>query len=450
MNYSASVVDEVAPTGSKAPPSPRAAETAALGQTEKEIRRAESRRLAIAAQSGCIESFESLVGQFEKPLYHFLLTKTRNHHQAQDLLQDTFLITYRKLDRFNPSYPFSSWIYTIANRLAISHYRKQKPMVEEVEFAIETTASSEVIEQECDPLSMGACQTAAYEKPLHCPSAFLQRRHDHRPGGSDHEPESQLGESLATPRPKKNGPRAQTKTFHAMNKLYTAIAGIMLTSGLQPPAHGKEAEPNRYFAIVERNAFDLTDTPPSTQQKAPEPIKASDIKLTGIFLRNGVERAAIALIEKDKKNTKPTYLQLAVGEKQGTIEIKAIDKRTGRVTLLQLGSERELNFKDDAFKTAISKAPRTSSSKSSSSKSRSSSDAARRAAEIKAAIERKKAEKKAAKPKGGGKSAKVYKELDSKLKEAVKSGRISRDEYSQAWREIKGADGDNDRGDRKR
>ena len=226
-----------------------------------------------------------------------------------------------------------------------------------------------------------------------------------------------------------------------MNKLYTAIAGIMLTSGLQPPAHGKEAEKNPYLAIAKRNAFDLTDTPPNTQQKAPEPIKASDIKLTGIFLRNGVERAAIALIEKDKKNTKPTYLQLAVGEKQGTIEIKAIDKGTGRVTLLQLGSERELNFKDDAFKTAVSKAPRTSSSKS-----RSSSDAARRAAEIKAAIERKKAEK----PKGDNKSSKGYKELDSKLKEAVKSGRISRAEYSQAWREIKGGDGGSDRGDRKR
>ena len=148
MNYSALVIDEVAPAGSKGPPSPRAAETAALGQTEKEIRRAESRRLAIAAQGGCIESFESLVGQFEKPLYHFLLAKTRNHHQAEDLLQDTFLIIFRKLDRFNPDYPFSSWIFTIANRLAISHYRKQKPMVEEVEFAIETTASGEVMEQE--------------------------------------------------------------------------------------------------------------------------------------------------------------------------------------------------------------------------------------------------------------------------------------------------------------
>ena len=148
MNYSASVVDEVAPAGSKAPASARTAQATTLGQAEKKARRDASRNLAIAAQSGCIESFESLVGQFEKPLYHFLLTKTRNHHQAEDLLQDTFLITYRKLDRFNPAYPFSSWIFTIANRLAISHYRKQKPLEKEVEFAIETTASSELMEQE--------------------------------------------------------------------------------------------------------------------------------------------------------------------------------------------------------------------------------------------------------------------------------------------------------------
>jgi RNA polymerase sigma-70 factor, ECF subfamily len=143
MNYSASVIDKVAPAGSKGPPSARVAEAAALGQTKKEVR-----RLAIAAQSGCIESFESLVGQFEKPLYYFLLTKTRNHHQAEDLLQDTFLITYRKLDRFNPTYPFSSWIFTIANRLAISYYRKQKPLVEECEIPIDKTPRCEVMTAE--------------------------------------------------------------------------------------------------------------------------------------------------------------------------------------------------------------------------------------------------------------------------------------------------------------
>ena len=45
-----------------------------------------------------------------------------------------------------------------------------------------------------------------------------------------------------------------------MKKLYTAIAGIMLTSGLQQPVFGMEAEENPYRAIVKRNAFDLTST----------------------------------------------------------------------------------------------------------------------------------------------------------------------------------------------
>ena len=148
MNYSASVVDEVAPAEAKVPPSRRTAEAAALGQAEKEARRAESRRVAVAAQRGCIESFEELIKQFEKPLYHFLLAKTRNHHQAEELLQETILITYRKLNQFNPVYPFSSWIFTIANRLAISYFRKHKPMQEEYDIPTYKTPRCEVMAAE--------------------------------------------------------------------------------------------------------------------------------------------------------------------------------------------------------------------------------------------------------------------------------------------------------------
>ena len=152
MNYSASVIEEAAPVGIKVLPAPCTAESAAPGQADEKAKRtewrAESRRLAIAAQEGCIESFESLVGQFEKPLYRFLLTKTGNHHQAEDLVQDTFLITYRKLYRFNPAYPFSSWIFTIANRLAISYFRKHKTVQEECEIPIDKTPRCEVMAAE--------------------------------------------------------------------------------------------------------------------------------------------------------------------------------------------------------------------------------------------------------------------------------------------------------------
>ena len=143
MSYNAHAIEEATPLGLQVLPAPAKATLPASGHANEKAKRAElraeNRQLAIAAQGGCIESFEALVEQFEKPLYCFLLTKTGNHHQAEDLLQDTFLITYRKLYRFNPAYPFSSWIFTIANRLAISHFRKQKPMQEECDIPIDTT-----------------------------------------------------------------------------------------------------------------------------------------------------------------------------------------------------------------------------------------------------------------------------------------------------------------------
>ncbi|MBO56922.1 MAG: hypothetical protein CMO62_04335 [Verrucomicrobiales bacterium] len=152
MNYGASAIEEAAPVGIKVLPAPCTAESVAADQADEKAKRtqwrAESRRLAVAAQEGCIESFESLVGQFEKPLYRFLLGKTRNHHQAEDLLQETFLITYRKLYRFNPAYPFSSWIFTIANRLAISYFRKHKPMQEEYDIPTDKTPRCEVMAAE--------------------------------------------------------------------------------------------------------------------------------------------------------------------------------------------------------------------------------------------------------------------------------------------------------------
>ncbi|MBO24783.1 MAG: hypothetical protein CMO65_06245 [Verrucomicrobiales bacterium] len=152
-----------------------------------------------------------------------------------------------------------------------------------------------------------------------------------------------------------------------------------------------------YRVISERNAFNLSNEPPKREEAGPppEPPRSEDIKLTGIFRHKGIERAAIAVIDPKKKSEPPKYLELAAGEKQGHIEIVSIDKKTGKVTLKELGSLRSLSFETDAFKTSVSKAPsRSSSSKSSSksSSSRSSSEAAKRSAEIKAAIERRKRE----------------------------------------------------------
>ncbi|MDP6793774.1 MAG: sigma-70 family RNA polymerase sigma factor [Verrucomicrobiota bacterium] len=163
MSYNAPAIEEAYSVDLKVLPDPSEREQPKSNRADDLAKRAEWRvenlRLAKAAQGGCIESFESLVKQFEKPLYHFLLIKTRNHHQAEDLLQDTFLITFRKLYRFNPAYPFSSWIFTIANRLAISHFRKQKPVQEEIDIPTDKTPR-------CEAMAAEASETL-WEKARH-------------------------------------------------------------------------------------------------------------------------------------------------------------------------------------------------------------------------------------------------------------------------------------------
>ena len=117
--------------------------------SDRDTARAEELALAIAAKEGCMESFEQLVARLEGRLYAFLYQKTSNHHLAQDLLQSTFVTAYRKLHRYNPQYAFTTWIYTIASRLAINHFRRKRLLESEhADGVTDTTPSSELIASE--------------------------------------------------------------------------------------------------------------------------------------------------------------------------------------------------------------------------------------------------------------------------------------------------------------
>lgn len=49
-----------------------------------------------------------------------------NPDDADDLAQETFIKTYNALDRFQPGYTFSSWLYRIASNTCIDFLRKRR------------------------------------------------------------------------------------------------------------------------------------------------------------------------------------------------------------------------------------------------------------------------------------------------------------------------------------
>lgn len=81
--------------------------------------------LALAAQGGSVRAFEDLVGRFQKPLFHYLRVRTGDAEAAEDLTQEAFLRAWRYLDRYDSRWHFSTWLYTLAQRLAISAHRSR-------------------------------------------------------------------------------------------------------------------------------------------------------------------------------------------------------------------------------------------------------------------------------------------------------------------------------------
>jgi len=87
-----------------------------------------SEELVVRSQAGCKESFSVLVDRYGQRLLNFLYRKTANLQDAEDLVQDTFIRAYTNIGRYDNSWRFSTWLYTIAARLASSRYRRQRPM----------------------------------------------------------------------------------------------------------------------------------------------------------------------------------------------------------------------------------------------------------------------------------------------------------------------------------
>ena len=93
-----------------------------------------------AQQNHCHACFEELARRFQVPLLHFLIRRTGSRDEAEDLVQKTFLLAYRKLDRYRPAWRFSTWLFTLANRLAASHRRRRVSPRATGEASAETTA----------------------------------------------------------------------------------------------------------------------------------------------------------------------------------------------------------------------------------------------------------------------------------------------------------------------
>jgi len=83
-------------------------------------------RLAQLARNGDRIAFRQLVDHYQNKIYHLAYRMLGNTHEAEDVVQETFLRVYKNLVRYDPAQKFSTWIYRIGTNLCIDILRKRK------------------------------------------------------------------------------------------------------------------------------------------------------------------------------------------------------------------------------------------------------------------------------------------------------------------------------------
>ena len=78
------------------------------------------------AQQGRELAYRELIRRYERPVFSLIFRMVRDRETSEDLAQETFIKVLNHVDRYRPEFKFSSWLFKIANNVAIDHLRRKQ------------------------------------------------------------------------------------------------------------------------------------------------------------------------------------------------------------------------------------------------------------------------------------------------------------------------------------
>jgi RNA polymerase sigma-70 factor (ECF subfamily) len=96
------------------------------------------------AQQGRESAYRELIRRYERPVFSLVFRMVRDRTMAEDLAQETFIKVLNNIDRYVPEFKFSSWLFKIANNLAIDHLRRRQLPTISMHGAPDATTASRI------------------------------------------------------------------------------------------------------------------------------------------------------------------------------------------------------------------------------------------------------------------------------------------------------------------
>jgi RNA polymerase sigma-70 factor (ECF subfamily) len=113
------------------------------------------------AQQGRELAFRELVRRYERPVFSLVFRMVRDRETAEDLAQDAFVKVLNHIDKYSPEFKFSSWLFKIANNVAIDHLRKRRLDTISIDGSPHASTASEV---EATTLNLESEQESALDE----------------------------------------------------------------------------------------------------------------------------------------------------------------------------------------------------------------------------------------------------------------------------------------------
>ncbi len=92
----------------------------------KDLHAVSDQEIVALARHGREAAYRELVRRYERPVFSLIFRMVRDRALAEDLAQDTFVKVLNALESYRPEYKFSSWIFKIANNVAIDQLRRRE------------------------------------------------------------------------------------------------------------------------------------------------------------------------------------------------------------------------------------------------------------------------------------------------------------------------------------
>jgi RNA polymerase sigma-70 factor (ECF subfamily) len=100
--------------------------------------------IVVLARQGREAAYRELIGRYQRPVFSLIYRLVRDREKSEDLAQETFIKVLNALDRYDPTFKFSSWIFKIAHNTSLDHLRKKELVTLSLEGSPHAESQSEI------------------------------------------------------------------------------------------------------------------------------------------------------------------------------------------------------------------------------------------------------------------------------------------------------------------